>query len=144
MGSTSKWRAHTDDSLSNVAAIKSGSPAGIGVTPFVSRVKELSAAQSDVHIDFYYVVRTKADAVFLAELEQCINETGIANQVTLRLWESAVHDRFTVEKMEQRLVGPDYRYFICGPAAMLHDVKRGLRRAGIKRHNIVLEEFRLY
>ncbi len=113
---------------------------GIGITPFMSRVRELEASGSE-EVILYYTVRDKKDALFVGELKALASKT---DRFTLRIWESNTEGRFTVKNIDELKPDTSRTYFICGPPQMLISIKQDLKRAGVKRGSIYAEEFKLY
>ncbi len=113
---------------------------GIGITPFMSRVRELEVSGSE-KITLYYAVRDKKDALFADELRTTANKI---DGFTLRLWESNTEGKFAVRDIAELKAGADHTYFICGPPQMLVSMKQDLKKVGVKRGAVYAEEFKLY
>ncbi|MBI2385534.1 MAG: ferric reductase-like transmembrane domain-containing protein [Elusimicrobia bacterium] len=111
---------------------------GIGLTPFLSRVRELSPARpADVHL--VYCVQDETRAHFRAELE------GVAAKVPgFRLWmhHFAREGPLTAAFLRSRC--PDFagrEIFVCGPPALIAAAREELRRAGVPSARVRSEDF---
>ena len=112
---------------------------GIGITPFMSRARELPKDYAgEIHL--YYVVKNRAQALFAEEL------VALAKKIEgfrLDIWESDQQGKFTAENVEESI--PDETtYFTCGPSGLMADLKRQLLAKKVSRQRIVTEEFKLY
>ncbi len=112
---------------------------GIGITPFMSRARELSPSfNGKIHL--YYVVRNKRQALFAQELAVIARAIP---RFKLSIWSSRTRGQFTVKNITE--VGqPDVRYFICGPNGMMTDLHYQLRLKNTPKWRIHTEEFKLY
>lgn len=114
---------------------------GIGVTPFLGMLAEevLKPRLANQTIDFFYAVRNQAEAIFDPELQAIAQKL---NGLTYNLCLSAVDGRLTAEKI---LVGVDdlatTGVFLCGPSAMMQMLAKQLRARGLKKEQIVFEDF---
>ena len=112
---------------------------GIGITPFMSRARELAKDYAG-RIHLYYVVKNRDQALFAEEL------LALARKIegfSVDLWESDQQGRFTAENVEG-LIADEATYFICGPSSSMADLKRQLVAKKVSRQRIVIEEFKLY
>jgi predicted ferric reductase len=112
---------------------------GIGITPFMSRARQLTLDYKG-EIQLYYVIKNKDQALFVKELRD------IASKIPgfrLQVWESEQLGKFKVEAMDA-FDQLETRFFICGPTGMMADLKQQLKTKNIPRHHIFTEEFKLY
>lgn len=111
---------------------------GIGLTPFLSFLRDMDALDKDV--DFYYVVRHREEALFLGELEAAAKKH---TRLRLHVRFSAADGSLTVDEVVKNVSGDlrAYHVYLCGPLAMIQAFERGLREAGVPAHNIHFEEF---
>lgn len=111
---------------------------GIGITPFLSWLREPSASL-DRRIDFFYSARSKEDALFEDEIRQIQ-----ARCPSLRV-HSAYSNRdghLTVEKVVETAGSPvEKDIYLCGPPVMMEAFIGGLRRMGTPASRIHYEEF---
>ncbi len=113
---------------------------GIGITPFMSRARELLDGQQ-ARVTLYYIVRNKKDAIFLKELTDIAAKN---NNFELRVWESSKKGRLSTDDIIEVNDAAPRSYFICGPDLMMKSLKQGLLKAGVNRGDIYTEEFKLY
>ncbi len=96
--------------------------AGSGVTPLMSQLLQLRAAQYAGEVRFIQICRTPEDAIFRAELE-AIAATWPA--LTLEFHPTAERGRMTPAALMAQV--PDYaehQVMLCGPAAFMNDVRQ--------------------
>ena len=113
--------------------------AGSGVAPFLSWLRQ-PAGLAGLSIDFYYSVRTQADALYLAEIRAvAAREPGLR----VHLIVTTTQGRLTVEQIQRHTSGrlADTHVFLCGPLAMTESFTRGLRAVGVPRDQIHAEHF---
>jgi len=125
---------------------------GIGITPFMSMVRE-AARQKDPHqIYVFYSNRRPEDTAFLDELtaleQQNPNFHLIATMVEMdkskQLWngERGFIDAPMLKRHLPELNGPIY--YIAGPPAMVAAVRDMLAKAGVDEDDIRAEDFAGY
>ena len=125
---------------------------GIGITPFMSMVRE-AARQKDPHqIYVFYSNRRPEDTAFLDELtaleQQNPNFHLIATMVEMdkskQLWNSerGFIDAPMLKRHLPELNGPIY--YIAGPPAMVAAVRDMLAKAGVDEDDIRAEDFAGY
>jgi predicted ferric reductase len=106
---------------------------GIGITPFLSRMRAADAATR--RVDLYYSVRHAGDVLFRDEIQRSL---GARAHVHV----SSVDGPLTVARLAE--AHPDLReahVYLCGPAAMIRAFERDLRRLGVPAARIHFEEF---
>jgi len=112
---------------------------GIGVTPFLSFIRDLKTGLNH-EVDFYYTVRHREEAVFVDEIE----ETAKKNlQLKARLRFSSTDGSLTVEEII-RNAGGDIRghhVYMCGPLPMVQAFEKKFIETGVPVENIHFEEF---
>jgi predicted ferric reductase len=111
---------------------------GIGVTPFLAMARSL-APGDDLDVDFYYCVEHKAEAHFLDELRTLERERdGFRVTLVPRLGDgfltatrlAAEHDDLTTADV-----------LVCGPPAMIENLRAQLRAEGHPPARFHAEEF---
>jgi predicted ferric reductase len=113
--------------------------AGSGVAPFLSWLRQ-PAGLAGRSIDFYYSVRTQADALYLDEIQAvAAREPGLR----VHLIVTTTQGRLTVEQIQRDTIGRlvDTHVFLCGPLAMTESFTRGLHAVGVPRDQIHSEHF---
>lgn len=124
---------------------------GIGVTPFISMIKNALATSLTTPLTLLYGVRNQNDIAFYEEIVRL--EAKSPNlRVVFFVSDGAVSPvngvRFVSGKIdEQRLdkvTGGSYQgktYFICGPKKFMQDLQNVIARKGVSPHRIVTESF---
>lgn len=122
---------------------------GIGITPFVSMLRQAAHERSPRPLALIYSNRRPEDAPFLDELrrleQQCANFKLVATMTqagTSRLpWtgETGPIDEALLKKAVGDLGRPIF--YVVGPPAMVEAVQGTLRFAGVEPGRIVTEEF---
>ncbi len=121
---------------------------GSGITPILSILKALLAADPQARATVLYANRSAASTMFKEELED------LKNRCLTRL---ALHPVFSREVVDSplnmgrldaariatllRLAGPVDEAFVCGPHAMNDEVEHTLREAGLDADHIHVERF---
>jgi predicted ferric reductase len=114
---------------------------GIGVTPFLSMVHYARFDDSPREIDFWYLVRTPPEAVYISEIET-IQQNLTQTKITLHTKFSQTDGYTTASDITQTY--PDYKnryYFICGPSIMMKKMIDDLIELGVSKHYIISEDF---
>ncbi len=120
---------------------------GVGITPFLSIIRHLTAAAWPGAIDLLHAVRSPADAIRAEELERLArehprlrihmfySEEGLGGSKTGigRITASAIRDR--VPGIATRPV------YLCGPTAMMRAVADMLRECGVPTTSLFVESF---
>ena len=113
---------------------------GIGLTPFLSFVRDMDGGALNHEVDFYYTVRHPEEALF-------VNEIKAAAQKNPRL---KAHVRFsskdgslTIEDILKNSGGNvnDHHIYMCGPLPMVQTFEQKFRALGVPAVNIHFEEF---
>lgn len=101
--------------------------AGIGITPFISRMQQLSAWPDRRTIDLFHTTAERDDQ----PIEQLRRLAAAAN-VRLHLWVSAEEGRLTAAQIRHDL--PDWKsadIWFCGPVAFGKDLRKDFVGAGL-------------
>ena len=122
---------------------------GIGITPFMSILRQAAKHQLPQRLLLLYSNRRPEDAAFLAELQQLEQQnknfrlvaTMTQMSKSARQWngETSLVDADLVKRFVGDLATPVY--YIVGPPAMVEAMQETLSRAGITEDNIRTEEF---
>lgn len=112
---------------------------GIGVTPFLSMMKDLP--EDDVKVELYYSVKTESELIDWPLLYH----TAIKKPRSFRVIpfvgdkQPKFLDVDYIEEMSGGLKGKDF--YICGPPPMMQSIKKQLRAKGVPATSIHSEEF---
>ncbi len=122
---------------------------GIGITPFMSILRQAARDDLPQQLILLYSNRRPEDAAFLAELQQLEQQNEsfrlIATMTEMdksrRIWEgeTGLIDEDLVKRVGSELAVPIY--YLAGPPSMVEAVRRTLNRAGIDDDDIRSEEF---
>ncbi len=112
---------------------------GIGVTPFLSFIRDLA---TDLHHDvyFYYTVRHPEESIFVDEIEAIVKKYP---QLKSHIRFSATHGSLTVDEIIKNAGGNirDYDVYMCGPLPMVQAFENKFLEAGLSHGQIHYEEF---
>jgi predicted ferric reductase len=111
---------------------------GVGVAPFLSWMRALDDHPPIGRVDLYYAFT--GDAPFADEL---VDLARGRTSVRTHLIDSEAAGRLTVARiLDDTGVEPRrLAVFLCGPEAMVRDLQKGLRAAGVRSRNIHREYF---
>lgn len=112
---------------------------GIGVTPFLSKIRDFDAGDPR-QITLVYAVREQKEALFFEELQA--KAAAIPNLKIVSLYSN--NGEFArVDIMKTKIDGDltDYDYFLCGPKPMLKGLMKDLKAAGVPSNTIHTEAF---
>ena len=122
---------------------------GIGITPFLSIIKNATDKPLSSRITLFYGCRTENDMAFKQELEELAQENKslkiiyIINQPTEK-WEGATGN-INAEMIKQLL--PDYQeniFFTCGPPPMVEAMEKLVTSLGLPKEKLKRELFSGY
>jgi len=114
---------------------------GIGVTPFLSWIRDLNG-QLGTNVDFYYGVHSEKDALFLNEFEAVDQQFGNFKLNT----QYALQDgHLSAEQIVSKSNGTiaNKHIYMCGPIGMMESFSKQFKAAGVPAQNIHYEEFNL-
>ncbi len=134
-----------DERYDRAAVLMAG---GIGITPFMSMIREHAQRRSAAPIALLYSCATQDDIPFydeitqLARLDPYFNVTFfVTHGPTDKLVDMPVRtERIPAGPVTQRATA-DATYFLCGPQGFIADLRSGLLAAGVGSDRIVAEEF---
>ncbi|MCX6723988.1 MAG: ferric reductase-like transmembrane domain-containing protein [Candidatus Staskawiczbacteria bacterium] len=115
---------------------------GIGITPFLSMMRDLTNADDDYQIDLYYSARNANCLVFRGEISEISTRHKNLNVI---LWASDERGFLNANLIKIDTSDVDERdILICGPSPMMSALKEQFLSQGLKRSQIHSEEFQLY
>jgi predicted ferric reductase len=113
---------------------------GIGITPFLSMVRDL-ANHPEYDITLFYSTKNSEEAVYLNELGE-IAKTIPRLKVVSHY--SDAQGKITAEIIKKRIGGfANKNIFICGPVSMMKNLKNQFILLNVPDENIYSEEFAL-
>lgn len=115
---------------------------GIGITPFLSMARSLTAKDSNYQIDLYYSMRDGECCAFTQELADIAEKN---KNLKVVFWVSRENGLLTGNLIKTQIKDFSERdILICGPGLMTRALKKQLVDQGIKRAQIHTEEFQMY
>ncbi|MGA8163995.1 MAG: ferric reductase-like transmembrane domain-containing protein [Waddliaceae bacterium] len=115
---------------------------GIGIAPFIAWVRALKFSENDRVIDLFYSFHRKQDAVFVEEFAQA---SRTLPHFRYFLFCSEEHNRLNAKEvmdLSNNLQEKDI--LMCGPRRLTEDLSRQLTALGVKRKNILFEDFEFF
>jgi ferredoxin-NADP reductase len=122
---------------------------GIGITPFISIIKNATDKNLPCKITLFYGCRTEEDIAFKTELEELANKNSnfkvivVLNQASPN-WKGAT-GFVTAEIVQKEL--PDFKetmFFACGPPPMVAAMEGLVAKLGLPKEQLKLELFTGY
>ncbi|MGD6808735.1 MAG: FAD-dependent oxidoreductase [Candidatus Bathyarchaeia archaeon] len=122
---------------------------GIGITPFMSIIKNATDKKLDSKITLFYGCRTEEDIAFKTELENLAEKNGnlkliiVLSQASSN-WKGAT-GYINGEMVQKEL--PDFKdtvFFACGPPAMVAAMQGLVEKLGLPKEQLKLELFSGY
>lgn len=112
---------------------------GIGVTPFLSFIRDLETDLAH-EVDFYYTVRHPEEAIFADEIEDIVRKHP---RLKAHIRFSAVHGSLSIEDMIKNAGGDisKHEVYMCGPLPMVQAFEKKFLENGIPQDQIHYEEF---
>jgi predicted ferric reductase len=112
---------------------------GIGVTPFLSFIRDMNASLAH-DVDFYYTVRHPEEALFVEEI-QATAESNPRFRPYVRF--SATEGSLTIDHILKNANGMirDYHVYMCGPLPMIQAFEKKFLELGLPQEQIHYEEF---
>lgn len=109
---------------------------GIGITPFASMARAITREQE---VYLYYSCRDEGPSVIMRMFEYMSKDLPNLHWIPCN---SRVQGRITGAFLKsQGLVDPETSYFFCGPGRMMTSLEEQLTSLGVKRKNIIYENF---
>jgi ferredoxin-NADP reductase len=122
---------------------------GIGITPFVSMLRQAARQQLPQRLILLYSSRRPEDAAFLAELQQ-LQERNSQFQLVATMTDMHLSSRswpgqtgFITAEMVARTVGdlPKPIFYVVGPPGMVEAMRQTLQQGDVDPDDIRSEEF---
>jgi len=110
---------------------------GIGITPFLSMVKSLENAE--YKIDLYYCVNNEKETIFFEELLKISQQNPNFRVVPFYSEKQGFINAEFIQKISGELNNKEI--FLCGPPAMMKNLKEQFLKLKVSRENIHSEEF---
>jgi glycine betaine catabolism B len=122
---------------------------GIGITPFLSMIKNAADKKLQSKITLFYGCRTEEDTAFKKELEELAQENPNFKLIIVLSqaspdWKGAT-GHITAEMVQKEL--PDFKdttFFACGPPPMVKAMEELVAGLGLPKEQLKLEYFTGY
>ncbi len=118
---------------------------GVGITPFMSMIKENQNKEAKYNIILFYSSKTEKDIIFKKQLdlikENWFKKKYIITRENIKKqdYESGRINKAMLIKHIQDF--KNKKFYICGPQKMNHSVSQILREQGVKKTDIISEDF---
>lgn len=118
---------------------------GVGITPFMSMLKEHLNKKLTQKITLLYGSKTEQDIIFKNEIDT-LDESWFKKIYVLSQGNSAAascEPGFITQALIEKYVKniDNSLFYICGPEVLKSSVKKSLADLGVKKKNIIIEDF---
>lgn len=120
---------------------------GVGITPFMSIIRDRLLENKTQNIILLYGVKTRADIIYRQELDK-IKKNWFKKAYVLsrdyaffkQPWYEAGHISQEIIKKHVNNLNNSL-FYVCGPEAMKNSLKKVLKSLGVNKRNIMIEDF---
>ncbi|AFG37202.1 ferredoxin reductase family protein [Spirochaeta africana] len=113
---------------------------GIGITPFLSIIRDQEFASREADSLMIYAVTDRSSAVYQDELHESARQLPHLETIIHYSEEQGYLDAAYLTEIAQRPLS-EYYYMVCGPPALMESLRSDLKAAGVPRNHIRMEEF---
>ena len=113
---------------------------GAGVTPFIAIFRQLQKDEKLGNNKLVFSNRTVQDIILKDEFEKMLGENFI-NTITGEKTEKYDNRKIDESYLKEKIIDLSQYFYICGPDAMIENVKENLLHLGADKNKIVIEEF---
>jgi len=114
---------------------------GIGVTPFLSMLRNEKLLVEERNIVLFYCFSSRDEGMFSEEIRQLVESK---KSIEVHEWCSTEKGRFSVPKILEILEKYDkYDVQICGPGPMMESLKQQFEEIGVNNERIIFEKFQM-
>lgn len=112
---------------------------GIGITPFISFIREIEKNQIKTKLHILYSCRINNDILVLDAVKEAIEKSS---NVEIDVWDSSQKGSLDENTIKQKIneISPEYIY-ICGPQGFQDSILSHLRATQFDNQKIITEEF---
>ncbi len=118
---------------------------GVGITPFFSIIKSQIKSSTKINITLFYCSRTVKGTIFKRELdnikEDWLKKIYIVSEDECQenVKEKGIINKELIKKYTDNI--DNSVFYICGPEQMKKCVIKELKELGVKKENIIIEDF---
>lgn len=114
---------------------------GIGVTPFLSLIRNKSEKGKERKTYFFYCVKDENEAYYHNEIQSLLASSA---DVSYFFHASKEKGRITAKTILEEVGNlKDKEIFLCGPPPMMNDLRNQFLSLGARNYNILFEDFNL-
>lgn len=113
---------------------------GAGVTPFIAIFRQLQKDGKIGNNSLIFSNKTSNDIILKDEFEKMLGDHFI-NTLTNETTEKYDHRVIDEEYLKEKIKNLDQYFYICGPDPMIEAISNDLEHLGVKKDNIVIEQF---
>ncbi len=113
---------------------------GAGVTPFIAIFRQLYKDNKIGNNKLIFSNKTSHDIILKDEFDKMLGDNFI-NTLTEEENPHYEHKKLDADYLKEKIKNLDQYFYICGPDAMIEDIKKDLLNLGVKEDKIVIEEF---
>jgi ferredoxin-NADP reductase len=113
---------------------------GAGVTPFIAIFRQLNKDGKLGSNQLIFSNKTSKDIILKDEFEQMLGANFI-NTLTQEKTDLYDNNIISEDYLKEKIKNLDQYFYICGPDPMIEAVSNDLRKIGVDKDKIVIEEF---
>jgi predicted ferric reductase len=114
---------------------------GIGVTPFLSLIRDISEKGKERKTFFFYCVKDENEAYYHNEIQNLLASPA---DTSYFFHTSKEKGRITAKSILEKVGNlKDKEIFLCGPPLMMDDLRNQFLSLGVRNNDILLEDFNL-
>ncbi|HEY5464323.1 MAG TPA: FAD-binding oxidoreductase [Hanamia sp.] len=113
---------------------------GAGVTPFIAIFRQLYKDNKIGNNKLIFSNKTSQDIILKDEFTKMLGDNFI-NTLTEENNPQYEHRKLDADYLKEKIKNLDQYFYICGPDAMIEDIKKDLLKLGVKEDKIVIEQF---
>lgn len=113
---------------------------GAGVTPFIAILRHLKNQGQVKDNKLIFSNKTVKDIILEKEFKDMFRQEDLILTLTQEKKYGYSHQKIDQEFLEKQINNFDQNFYVCGPPAMVKDIKQALKNLGAKMQQIVFEE----
>lgn len=113
---------------------------GAGITPFIAILRQLNKDGKLKGNKFIFSNKTKKDVILEKEIREIFKPGDLILTLTREKAEGYEEGRIDFRFLKKHLEDFHQHFYICGPKEMVEDLKKNLKKLGVKTDSVVFEE----